>query len=317
MSKNKIISKGTGNVNLQDLDIGRDLTIIQQIDLEELTGKITKQKDDEIIILREEISLYKENKNLSEEKLSALQIDLSTAINERDVLEEQVKKFAEELKGKNFSASGKLYSESIELFLEGKLDEALEALDESKLKEEEKKNSEARILKARLLSLKFKFDEAEENLLRAIHLFPGIKSYYATAHFYYYLKRYTKAKVKAKKAYQYSKSEEEKVICLKLLGDINFCLNFNEGVKTYKELIDLLRKLAEKEPQTFLPSSALYVCILAMFYEAKNNISEAKKNYLATIEILIECESLMICDSVVFFDINWIENRLNDLKQLK
>jgi len=285
MKKNEIISEGYGNINLQDLSISGDLSI-NQIDIDELTRKITKPKDDEIVLLREQISVYKENKDLNDEKLLNLRRELSEKLNEKIDVEEQVKKLAKELSGKDISASGTLYREAVELFLQGKLDDALDVLDDSKLEAEAKKNSNARILKANFLTLRHKFDEAEKNYLRAIEMYPDCNSFYKAADFYYYLKKYPKAKEKIEKAYSYSENQEERASCIGLLGLINFSmLEFKEAEKNYQEALVIRRRLAMENPQSFSWDLAIILNNLAVLQRRKNEFKESEKNLKEALEI--------------------------------
>ena len=164
------------------------LTIIvcREVDREELARFFYRLKSDEAI----EATYQKKLKALEE----AHQTDLEAAAKlkeERDQAKAAAEKYSLELAKDQPGRSSELYQQARRLFVEGKIDEAIALLDENKLRqldEEAKKAVEnavqPRLLKAHLLTVQFRFDEAETAFIQAIAISPdGFEANFAYAGF--------------------------------------------------------------------------------------------------------------------------------------
>jgi tetratricopeptide (TPR) repeat protein len=128
---------------------------------------------------------------------------------ERDQAMAVADKAAEELAKNLPGQTSQLYQDAKRLFLQGKITQALELLEDEKLHrlvaEPQKNRTETKkvvedaiqtwLLKAQLLTVQFRFDEAESAYLAAIELGPdSFAPHFAFASFNQELNRYEKAK---------------------------------------------------------------------------------------------------------------------------
>jgi len=194
---------------------------------------------------------------------------------EGDQAKAAAEKGAEWLAKQQPGGGSELYQTAMRLFLDGKVDQALVTLDDEKLRElsraakERKPEAEKSIeeaiqnwlLRAQLLTVKFRFDDAEKAYQQAIDTSPeSFKANFAFARFNQELNRYDKAM----RAYAH---------CLELArlkennGDIAGTLNnlaildHNQNRpeaarKEYEEALKIRRELGDKNPDTYLADVA-------------------------------------------------------------
>lgn len=125
---------------------------------------------------------------------------LSIIQKEKKELQKQVVKILEDLDGKDLSHTTDLYQKAFDLFIQGKTDKALLILDDTKLEAEERKikedikhKAETRLLKARMLKIKNKYNEAGTNYEKAVELYPGWNNCLETAIYFSFINEYFKA----------------------------------------------------------------------------------------------------------------------------
>src|SRR2546423_4739495 len=144
-----------------------------------------------------------------EEAQDASAAELARLRQERDQAKEAAAKAAEELARQKPGGGSELYQTAMRLFLDGKVDEALITLNEEKLQKLSKAAKERKaeadkateeaievwLLKAQLLTVQFRFDDAEKAYQEAIDTSPdSFKASFAFARFNQQLNRYDNAR---------------------------------------------------------------------------------------------------------------------------
>ena len=148
---------------------------------------------------------YKRHLKELEEKQQATAAALAKLQQRREEAIGEADKMAEELAKEKPEESSELYRKALGLFLDGKIDEALEVLSADKLERmaaearEMKAKAEKQIadtvqawlLRARMLTVQFRFSEAEKTYREAIDASPeSFEANFALASFNQYLNRY-------------------------------------------------------------------------------------------------------------------------------
>src|SRR5439155_19023023 len=176
------------------------IVLCKEGDREEMARRFYRLKSLEVID-----ETYKKK---LEEAQNASAAELAKLSQERDQAKEAAEKAAEGLAKQKPGGGSELYQTAMRLFLDGKVDEALEILRDEKLRELSKvakeKKAEAEkateeaiqdwLLRAQLLTVKFRFDDAEKAYQGAIETSPdSFLANFAFAHFNQELNRYDRA----------------------------------------------------------------------------------------------------------------------------
>jgi tetratricopeptide (TPR) repeat protein len=183
--------------------------------------------------------------------------------------------------------------------MDGKIDEALEVLDEARLETEEKKSADARILKAQLLELNNDFEGAEANYLKAVDIFPSFDNNLSLANFYQKLNRFQDAEIFYNKCLSAAKSPDERATTLNNLGLLQANRNEQEkAAKAYTEALEIYRQLAKDNSQTYLyiqfvkdnsqtylPDVAMTLNNLGALHAKRNEQEKAEAAYTEALEI--------------------------------
>ncbi|MDR0544868.1 MAG: tetratricopeptide repeat protein [Odoribacteraceae bacterium] len=163
--------------------------------------------------------------------------------------------------------SSTLYKEAFDLFTKGELDEALAVLDEAKLQENEKKDADARILKAKMLALKYDFPNAETNYLKAVSIFPSFENNSLVASFYYDLNKFKEAQVYCTNCLSLAKTPDDRASTLNNLGNLQLAINeYPQAESSYQEALQIRCALAAVNSQAYLPDLSSTLANLAIFY---------------------------------------------------
>ena len=177
---NKVSLDGNGNVVIQGV---KDSKItINTIAWDDFVKKYTVEQHERIKELKERVEEQKQRINENKELAGLETLKLSNEINKfkKTILdkEKQVKEIIKRYEHKDLNIISECYKQAFNYFIDGDLAKALEELSKTKLDDEEKKLAEARTLKAKILQLQYKFDEAENNFLRAVNIFPSFDTYF-------------------------------------------------------------------------------------------------------------------------------------------
>jgi tetratricopeptide (TPR) repeat protein len=217
---------------------------------------------------------------------------------ERDEAKVAADKAAEELAKLRPGESSAVYEEAMRLFAGGKIDEALQALSEAKLRrlseeaQERKEQAEKQLaeatrgwlLRGKLLTSKLQFADAEKAYGEAVKTSPGdFDACFQQAHFLDVLNRYSPA-VKGYVrclALARSKADPESVAgTLNNLGILHREQNrMEEARKAFEEALDTYRRLAHANPDTYLPDVAMTLNNLGVLHSDQNRMEEARKAY--------------------------------------
>jgi tetratricopeptide (TPR) repeat protein len=217
---------------------------------------------------------------------------------ERDEAKVAADKAAEELAKLRPGESSAVYEEAMRLFAGGKIDEALQALSEAKLRrlseeaQERKEQAEKQLaeatrgwlLRGKLLTSKLQFADAEKAYGEAVKTSPGdFDACFQQAHFLDVLNRYSPA-VKGYVrclALARSKADPDSVAgTLNNLGILHREQNrMEEARKAFEEALDTYRRLARAHPDTYLPDVAMTLNNLGNLHRDQNRMQEARKAF--------------------------------------
>ena len=194
--------------------------------------------------------------------------------------------------------TSEIYQQAMRLFLEDKVAEALQALDAEKLKRSveaaRRKKTEAEkalagaiegyLLKARLLSVQFRFREVEETYQAAMAADPdSFNASFAYAVFSQELNRHQKALAAYQRCVELAKrrgSKSDVATTLNNLGILHADQNrMGEARQAYEEALKTYRELAETNPGTYLPDVAATLNNLGNLHAVQNRMDEARQAY--------------------------------------
>ena len=275
------------------------LLLCRKGDREEMARRFYRLKSFETI----EESYRKRLKELQEaQRVNATAIE--ELRRERDQARSAAAKAADELAKQDPGKTSKLYREAMGFFLEGKIQEGINVLDDEELKrlltaarereaEAEKaieQASQAWTLKARLLTLQFRFDEAELAYKAAIEASPeSLEANFAFGVFSEELNRYNQAEVAYGKCLKLGRQLAQRnpdtylpyvAGTLNNLGNLDRHQNrMDEARQAYEEALKAFQELAHKNPETYLPYVALTLNNLGVLDGDQNRMDEARQAY--------------------------------------
>ena len=306
----RVVVKKSGHVVVNDVQLEQalpanpdatPLTILlcKEGVREEMASRFYRLKSLEAIRQRyeEELAKLQEQQHENVEALSRLAQERHRAIAAAQTTAEQLAKV-------NPEESSQLYREAMRLFLEGKIDRALNVLDEEKLRrattavakkreEADKQLAElvqAWLLKAQLLTTQFRFKEAEDTHASALSAAPeSFEANFAFALFNHELNRFDKANEAYARALGIAQRQEtvsKVAMTLNNLGVLHRAQNrMEEARKAHEESLKIRRALAEKNPDTYLPDVAKTLNNLGVLHREQNRMEEARKAYEESLKI--------------------------------
>jgi len=224
---------------------------------------------------------------------------------ERDQAKAALEQTSSELAKLKPEEMSETYRQAMALYLDGKIDEALAMLDEAKLRrtaeiakkqkaDAEKAQADAEqtladtvrsfLLRADLLTIQFKFDEAEKAYRAAAELAPDdFEVHFKQAFFQGELNRYGKALPLYRHCLALARNEDspEKIaMTLNNLGILFSDQNRQEDARTaYEEALKIRRELAARNPETYLPYVATTLNNLGVLFRAQNRQEDARTAY--------------------------------------
>jgi tetratricopeptide (TPR) repeat protein len=206
---------------------------------------------------------------------------------ERDQAEAVAGKAAEELAGNPPGQGSERYRQAKRLFLDGKLKEAIQLLDDAKLSQlvaQPKPAIEGAVqewlLKAQLLVLKFRFEEADKAYRQAMEVEPdSIEVNLAYGFFNQALNRIEKARAAYGRCLEEARRKGNDDALATTLNNLAVLDSDqsrpDEARKEYREALQIRRKLAE----TYLSSVAATLNDLAVLDSGQGQPDEARKQY--------------------------------------
>ena len=249
-----------------------------QTQIEDLQDTIEDKKRLSGFINKEVLELY-----LKKEKLE----------NEKANKEQQVAHLLKELNGKDINDTSSLFQQAFNYFIEGDVDAALSVLEETKIKEEEKKDNknskqyaEIRILKARLLIIKNKFEEAGRNYERALEIQKDWKSSLEVGSYFKFLQDLSKTEYYYRISLNKAETDYEKITSLNELASALYANNkFKECDKLFNQAIQLNKFLKENDLITGLPELGSVLNNMGVLWYVKNEFYKAEEYFKDALEI--------------------------------
>ncbi len=194
-------------------------------------------------------------------------------------LEESEKRFSEiflENNGKNFSGSEEIYPKALEALSKGNKKEALQILErnkmieqKNKLEKEKEQQAESWLLRADLLKNENNWgNELNECYDLAAEIFPDWGNNLTAANHYKFINVFKKADHYYQICLQKENSDYERASTLNNLANLQRAKNeFSKAEQSYEEALEIRRKLAEENPQTYLPDVGMTLINMAIFYQ--------------------------------------------------
>jgi len=249
-----------------------------QTQIEDLQDTIEDKKRLSGFINKEVLELY-----LKKEKLE----------NEKANKEQQVAHLLKELNGKDINDTSSLFQQAFNYFIEGDVDAALSVLEETKIKEEEKKDNknskqyaEIRILKARLLIIKNKFEEAGRNYEKAIGIYKDWKAALEVGNFFKFLDDFTKAEHYYQISLPEADTDYRKILSLNNLALVHRANNnFEDADDFLNKAFLLIKNLGETQSEADLAYYAMVLHNIANQWIDKSEFSNAEECYKTVLKI--------------------------------
>jgi tetratricopeptide (TPR) repeat protein len=280
---------------------GKPLTLLlcRKGDREEMARRFYRLKSGQAI----EESYSKRLKEL-EGMQRANAIMLEELRREREQARSAAAKTADELAKKELDTASELYREAMRLFLEGRVQEATDRLNDENLNrlvatarkkrlEAEKEEQEATygwILKGQLLTLQFRFNEAERAYKAATEASPdSFEAHFTLGSFSEELNRNDQARAAYGRCLELARqggSEANIAATLNNLGNLNTKQNrLEEARQAYEEALKIRRQLAQRNPDAYLPDVARTLNNLGNLDDDENRMDEARQAYDEALEI--------------------------------
>jgi tetratricopeptide (TPR) repeat protein len=197
-----------------------------------------------------------------------------------------------------------LYEDAMRLFALGKIDEALQALDEAKLRrlsqearerkeQAEKQLAEATrswLLRGKLLTTKFRFAEAEAAYGEAVKASPeDFNACFEQAYFFAALNLYNSAVQAYARCLALARAKADPAsvaVMLNNLGNLHRNQNrMEQAGKEYEEALDISRRLARGDADAYLSYVAQTLNNLGILHRQESQMEEAQKAYKEALEI--------------------------------
>src|SRR5438309_2252414 len=272
------------------------ILLCKEGDREEMARRFYKLKNLEAID-----ETYKKKR---QDVQNASAAELAKLRQKRDQATEATDKGAEGLAKQKPGVGSELYRTTARLFLDGKVDRALVALSDEKLRELSKAPKERKVeaektteeairawlLKGQLLTVQFRFDDAEKAYQGAIETSPeSFEANFAFAWFSQQLNHYDKAMSAYGRCLELAKRNQDNgeiAMTLNNLAMLNGDQNRPEAArKGYEEGLKIYRDLAKNETETYMPGVAMTLNNLATLDGAQNRMEAARKGYEETLKI--------------------------------
>jgi tetratricopeptide (TPR) repeat protein len=240
---------------------------------------------------------YQEQVRELQAKGEATSAELGKLRQERDQAKAAAEKAAEELARVKPEEVSELYQRAMGLFLAGQVDDALQVLDDEKLRQaaeaaarQSRQVVENYLLKARILTTQFKFNEAEGAYEKAIRAFPeSFQASFGLGVFCQELNRYGRALgayERARALAGLSGEEADVASTLNNLGNLHRDQNrMAEARQAFEEALGIRRKLAEANPETYLPDVASTLNNLGLLHRDENRMAEARQAFEEALKI--------------------------------
>lgn len=269
-----------GNHNVVIQSVQNSTVKVETIDWDSFVQKYTIEQRERIQELQKLLSRSEELFGLKEQKYAQQISELQQDIQQKET---QLKNIIQQYKDKDLQATTSLYQRAFAHFVAGELDKALEVLDDAQLDEAEQQQAEARILKANILHLENRFEEAEKQFKRAVDIYPSWDNMFTIATFYQFLNKFSKAEYYYYECLKEDINDTERVATLNNLGMIYFSKNeFDKAEDIYQKALEIGKnsKLVIEQANWVI---GLALNNLANLYKMKNEFGRAEVIYNETL----------------------------------
>ena len=266
-----------------------------------LIDRLLNQEKEEIETLKKRIT-DKEEAIKDKTKIVGLQdgeiLRLKTTLSEKEhQLEASEARFAKtflENNGKDYTGSKELYPKALQLLTEGKKTEALAVLNRYELLEEKQKMDKEKeqqaaswLLRADLLKEEEKWGlELNECFDFAADIFSNWDNNLSAANHYAFINSFQVARRYYQICLIKAESDENRATTLNNLAVLQSDQNeYGAAEQSYEAALEVRRKLAEVNPQKYLPYVADTLNNLGNLQLAKNEYGAAEQTYEAALEI--------------------------------
>ncbi len=286
---------GDGNVVLQHVSAQGNI-IINTLDWDTFVQRYTYQQQARIQELQKLLARSEELFDIKTLQLSQQINELQTEVARREA---QVKHMIEEYADKDLSQTDARYREAFELFLAGKLDEALALLDDAQLEAELRKAQEAQrrvaesyTLKADILQLQYDFAAAEDYLHRAYAAYPDWGNCLTLANFYYNLNQFPPAEQHYQQCLELADDDSELASTLNNLAVLQKDKNeFPAAEQSYRRALDIRRAFAEAMPQAYdLPVCETSLNLVIFYFDKFQNGTGTEEDAQQFVALLTDVE---------------------------
>jgi tetratricopeptide (TPR) repeat protein len=286
---------GDGNVVLQHVSAQGNI-IINTLDWDTFVQRYTYQQQARIQELQKLLARSEELFDVKTLQLSQQINELQTEVARREA---QVKHMIEEYAEKDLSQTDALYSEAFELFLAGKLDEALALLDDAQLEaklrkaqEAERRVAESYTLKADILQLQYNFAAAEDYLHRALRAYPDWGNCLTLANFYKNLNHFPPAEQHYQQCLELADDDSKLATTLNNLAILQRDKNeFPAAEQSYRRALDIRRAFAESIPHAYdLPVCETSLNLVMFYFDKFQNGTGTEEDAQQFVALLTDVE---------------------------
>jgi len=272
-----------GNNNVVIQSVQNSQIKVERIDWDSFVQKYTIEQRERIQELQKLLSRSEELFGLKEQKYAEQIGKLQQDIQRKET---QLKDIIQQYKDKDIQATTSLYQRAFAYFIEGELNKALEVLDDAQLDEAEQQQADARILKANILQLENRFDEAEKQLKRAVAIYPSVENLFLIAHFYQFLNAFEETEYYYYECLKENITDYEQATVLNNLAILyRNQNNLTKSEQFYLKALVIYQQLAKSNPQAYLPYLATNLNNLGFLHYIKNDFIEAEQVYEKALKI--------------------------------
>jgi len=306
----EIVVQKPGYVVVNDVQLHRRL--LPRDSAETLTILISREADREEMALRfyrlkslaEIKQTYQKRLKELEAKNQANAAALAKLRKDRDHARTTAEKLAEESARLKPEVTPELNKQALSLFLDGKVDEALQLLDIEKLgrvaESARQRKAEADreiagvvqsyLLRAKLLATRFRFDDAEKTYQAATATAPdSFDAWHAFGDFSQDLNHFPKALEEYLHALELARKDGTNANVAKALNSLGILHNdqnrMDDARMAYDEALKIYRDLAQKNPDISLPDVAMTLNNLGLLHRDQNRMDDARKAFDEALKI--------------------------------
>ena len=290
---NKLEIEGNNNIVFQYID-GQGNVNEEHCSFKEFLKPFISRYQNQIEQYQEQINLHKQRLSdkekieaLLNEKIRTLSGEINKLSVEIEKREKEVVHLLKEYQNKDFTAFSDSHKKAFNLFISGSLEEAKQLLSEAELEKEEvkliknaRKINESRILKARILRVEQKYQEAGINYEKALKFAPEWQDYFEVATFFQQQNNYEKSDKHFNYCLLSVQSKSDKITVLNSIGTLKSDKNdFAQAHSCYEEAIGMLEEYKETSHNFYLRNSIQIRNNRATLFWKQGDLEKAKKDY--------------------------------------